>query len=172
MKLRLIYRTVVPIAIVALGSASAFADRPAHPASASTPPPRAGAWAMVPQAAEAGLISGTFDVTASEMVTDIRAKVAGRTGCAGGAVKVKGSFKISETNFGQGAQWELGKGRNAAGGAAATPIHLTVGGRRQVDATITPAFPSATGVGSSGEINWGEGSGLQTCGVAYTVKPA
>ena len=169
MKQRLV-RTLVLIALAALLPASALASRPAHPARA-TAPPRAGAWTMVPSGAEAGLISGTFTVTASTAVTDIRARAARRSGCTGGAVEVDGTLKISETNFGQGAQWEVGSGRNAGGGAAATPIDLTVGGRRQVDATLTLAFPSAKGIGSSGEINWGAGSGLQPCGFAYTVKP-
>jgi len=164
-----IARTLV---LVALLGAVAIAGRIAHPAAAAAPPPHTGTWKMVPSGAEAGLISGTFTVTTSRAVTDVRAKVAATSECAGGAVKVTGSLRISETNFGQGAQWEVGKGRNASGGAAATPIHLTVGARLQVNATITLAFPSATGAGSSGEINWGKGSGLQPCGFSYTVKPA
>jgi hypothetical protein len=163
-------RILILVAPVAALPASALAGERAHPAAA-TPPPRAGTWTMVPLGAEPGLVSGTFTVTASRTVTAIHATVAARTGCAGGAVKVKGKLKLSQTNFGQGAQWETGKGRNASGGAAATPIDLTVGGKRQVNATITLAFPSAKGVGSSGEINWGAGSGLQPCGFAYTVRP-
>lgn len=159
---------LVLVTAVAFLPAPAVAGQPAHLARA-TAPPRAGAWTLVPSGAEAGLISGTFTVTTSRTVTDIRGKVAPRSGCAGGAVNVKGKFKISEANFGQGAQWEVGSGRNASGGAAATPIDLTVGGKRQVNATLTLAFPSATGVGSSGEINWGR---VPACSRAASPTPS
>jgi hypothetical protein len=63
----------------------------------------------------------------------------------------------------------VGSGRNPSGGVASTPVDLTIDGRKQVNATLTIAFPAKSEAGA-GELNWGaiEG-GIQACGVAYYV---
>jgi hypothetical protein len=113
-------------------------------------------------------------VTKSKQVTDIHGKFAKTPECAAGAFTVKGSFKISRTTFGHDArQWELGSGHNPSGGAKPTPIQLTIGGRKELDATITLVF-AGSGQQSAGEINWGIGPipGFQPCTIAYRVAPS
>ncbi len=153
---------------ISIASAGALAAQPAHPAGATAP--RVGRWKLVPSGAEAGLVSGAFRLTKNKAVSNLHAKVAGSSECAGGAVGVAGSLKISQATFSQGdQQWEVGSGLNADGGAAATPIKLTIGGKTQVDATISLTFPSTSQRGA-GEINWGPVTGgIQPCGFAYYV---
>jgi hypothetical protein len=162
---------VTALATLAGLPGAALAGAIAH-AAKSLAPPRAGTWTMVPTATNPGLLSGRFTVKGMS-VTHLQAKAAKTTECAGGALKVSGSVAIVEAALAHGHhQWEVASGGNAVGGGSLqpTPVSLTVAGQREVNATMTIAFPTK-GEKSTGEIGWGDdGTGFQTCAVAFTVK--
>jgi len=142
-------RTIALLAIIAFAACASAAQLAL--AAGSPAPPRAGTWKLTPSGAEAGLISGGLTVTTGRKASDVHAK-------------------LSRTTLGQGIrQWVVGSGRNPSGGVASTPVDLTIDGTKQVNATLTIAFPSKSERGA-GELNWGpiEG-GIQACGVAYYV---
>jgi hypothetical protein len=128
-------RTLVVVAAVALPAVALASGSPAAP--------RAGSWKLVPSGAERGLISGKLVVSSAKTVTGIHGKVAKSSECAGGAMVVKGKFKLKLVTFVGGIrQWSVGSGRNYAGGLASTPIDLTIAGAKEPDANITIAFPT------------------------------
>jgi hypothetical protein len=147
---------------LAVFAANAAAGQPK-----SAPRPAAGKWKFQPLT---GLVSGGFTLV-GKTVKDVHGKAKHQTGCASGNFTVAGKFKITQVTFiGKHRQWTVGSGRNPSGGLAARPIHLTVGGHKQVDATMSIAFPGAGQLGA-GQIDWGvsQVQGISPCSVAYHV---
>jgi hypothetical protein len=158
-------RTILVSAIVVLIAGAGVAIGAASPAL-----PRAGAWKLTPIGSQTGLVSAAFTVTGRRTVVDLHARFKRIQACAGGSAEVKGTLKMRLVTVGNGIrEWAVAGGRNPSGGLSAVPVDLTIGGTKQVDATLNIGFPTK-GQRGAGELNWGRLSGgIQPCVNAYYV---
>lgn len=132
--------------------------------------PAAGTWKLKPVSTPSELASASFTLKGST-VEKLHGTMNAISACAGGKFAVSGQFTIKEVTFvGDVTQWTVGVGRNTSGGLAARPVTLEIDGHRQVDATLSIAFPGS-GQKGAGELNWGTEStpGISPCTTVYYV---
>ncbi|MGO9976766.1 MAG: hypothetical protein ACLP01_28985 [Solirubrobacteraceae bacterium] len=132
--------------------------------------PAAGTWKLTPVSKPSELASASFTLKGST-IEKLHGTMNAISACAGGKFTVSGQFTIKEVMFVGGVtQWTVGVGRNTSGGLAARPVTLEIDGHKQVDATLSIAFPGS-GQKGAGELNWGIEStpGISPCTTEYYV---
>ena len=135
------------------------------------PPPRAGGWKLIPVGPRGpgGLVSGSFTVSESQVVTSLRAQVLKSPTCSGGTLRLDPTThpQVVYVQGGGYNKWVVDSvaGVGAATNVQPTAVVYTLGGARRLGSTLSISFPLGQGKGS-GSIVWSEGE----CEVSFGVK--